>query len=81
LSAYVNFSIDPSSETIFLTEQDLEIIEGKESLRIKIAKGPRRQYEDSDDESFLDHSSKRSDDENDEDMKSDRVARSSQDSD
>jgi hypothetical protein len=62
-SAYVNCNLDPSSQSIFLTEQDLEMIDNKEALRLKISKGPRRQYQDSDDESFLDHSSEQSDSE------------------
>ena len=43
-SAYVNCNLDPSSHSIFLTEQDLEIIDNKVALRLKIAKGPRREY-------------------------------------
>jgi hypothetical protein len=34
-SAYVNCNLDPVSKTIWLTDEDLEIIDGQLSLRLK----------------------------------------------
>lgn len=59
-SAYVNCNLDPSSHSIFLTEQDLEMIDSQVALRLKIAKGPKREYQDSDDDSFMEQSSDQS---------------------
>jgi len=38
-SAYVNCNLDPVSKTIWLSDEDLEIIDGQLSLRLKFIKG------------------------------------------
>lgn len=47
-SAYVNCSLDPVSKTIWLTDDDLELIDEKLSLRLKFQKGLCRQFTDDD---------------------------------
>lgn len=52
-SAYINCNLDPVSKTVFLSEDDLELIDNTLSLRLKIQKGLGRQYHDNDDEDEL----------------------------
>lgn len=49
-SAFVNCSLDPIPKTIFLTEDDLELIDNAPALRIKVQKGPGKSYMDEDDD-------------------------------
>jgi hypothetical protein len=52
-SAYINCNLDPVSKTVFLAEDDLELIDNTLSLRLKIQKGLGRQYHDNEDEDEL----------------------------
>lgn len=49
-SAYVNCNLDPVSKTIWLTQEDLELIDGKHALRLKFQKGLCRQFTENEDE-------------------------------
>lgn len=49
-SAYINCNLDPISKTIWLSEDDLEVIDNSLSLRLKFQKGVGRQYQDNEDE-------------------------------
>ena len=49
-SAYVNCNLDPVSKTIWLSDEDLEIIDGQLSLRLKFIKGLCKQFTDGDEE-------------------------------
>ena len=52
-SAYVNCNLDPISKSIYLSEDDLEIIDNQPALRIKIQKGLGRQYQDNESDDDL----------------------------
>ena len=47
-SAYINCNTDPISKSIYISEDDLEMIDNQLSLRLKIQKGLVRQYQDDD---------------------------------
>ena len=45
-SAYINCNLDPISKTIWLIEDDLEVIDGTLSLRLQFKKGITHQHQD-----------------------------------
>ncbi len=49
-SSYVNCNLDPVSDSVQICDEDLEVIENAESLRIKFLKGISKQYRDKTDE-------------------------------
>ena len=49
-SAYVNCNLDPVSDSVQITDGDLEMIENAESLRLKFQKGVTKQYRDGTDD-------------------------------
>lgn len=50
-SAYVNCNLDPVSKTIWLTNEDLEEIDGQLSLRLKFINGVCKHFTDNDEDS------------------------------
>lgn len=54
-SAYVNCNLDPVSKTIWLTDEDLENIDGQLSLRLKFVKGVSKQFTDNYDDVEVEH--------------------------